>query len=91
MRKYIIFLFLNVVLFLMLQFGVVLTAFLLGLASSDKYVREQWILYWLFCLIHVTIFVAIPYIMRSLLVYKFLVGVLLIILSWVITAWYISN
>lgn len=90
MRKHIIFIFSNLVLFLMLQFAVVLTAFLLGLASSNKYEREQWMLYCFFCLLQVIICIVIPYFRKSLSKYEFLLGVLLVILSWIITGWYIS-
>lgn len=90
MKKIIIFIFSNAILFLTLQCSVVLTAFLLGFASSDKYVRAQWVLYCIFCLLHVVIYVAIPYFKRSLSRYELLLGALIIILSWIITGWYIS-
>jgi hypothetical protein len=90
MKKYFVFLLVNVILFLALQLGVVLAAFLLGLASSDKYVREQWILYGFVCLLHVIIYAVIPYVRRLLSMGEFLFGALIIVLAWVITGWYMS-
>jgi len=43
----------NLVVFLMAQFGAILVAFLTGLASSDKYILEQWIVYYFFCVLHI--------------------------------------
>jgi uncharacterized BrkB/YihY/UPF0761 family membrane protein len=90
MRKYITFFFSNIALFLTLQFGAVLTVFLLGLASGDKYVREQWILYCLFCSLHVILCFSIPYYRRLLSKHELLLGFLIIIFSWTIMGWYIS-
>jgi hypothetical protein len=90
MKKYLIFLAANIVLFVALQAVFIFTGFSLGLASSDKYLREQWILYCVFCFLHLIIYAAAPYFRRLLSNAEFLLGILIIILSWVILGLYIS-
>lgn len=91
MKKYVIFFVVNALLFVALQTGFILTAFLLGLASSDKYVTQQWILYFAFCLFHLLVFFFIPYFNKTLSRKDFLFGALLIAFAWLVTAWYINN
>ena len=90
MKRYITLLAINVAVFLLLQSGVIIIIFLSGLASSDAHLQGQWIVYGIFCLIHVIVFIAIPYFRRSSSGNELLIGAFIIILSWVIMGWYLN-
>lgn len=91
MKKLAIRISLNLLLFLALQILVVIVGFLLGLASSNKFVHQQWILYWTFCASHVALSVWISYFATRRLEREDFISSIAIIFLWLVTAWYITK
>lgn len=90
MKRYLLIVVLNIGLFLLLQFGVVLAVFQLGYASSDKHLEEQLKVYLLFSFVHISLLYAIPYFRKSLSAAELLFVSLIVIVSWILTWSYVT-